>query len=71
MSVKKQSLSTPVAILEAALKKEEEAYHFYDALLQDTKVVIVQELLEKLRDEESKHILMVKKILTKIKLGKY
>ena len=70
MNTKNRSLPTPVAILETALKKEEEAYHFYDALLQDTKVVVIQELLEKLRDEESKHILMVKKILTKIKLGK-
>ncbi len=70
MSIKNQSLHTPVAILEAALKKEEISYHFYDALLQDTKVVIVQEILEKLRDEESKHILMIKKILTQIKLGK-
>jgi len=70
MSIKNQSLPTPVAILEAALKKEEKSYHFYDVLLEDTKVVIVQELLEKLRDEESKHILMIKKILTKIKRGK-
>ncbi len=69
MSIKNRSLHTPVAILESALKKEE-AYHFYDALLQDTKVVVVQELLEKLRDEESKHILMIKKRLTNIKLGK-
>ena len=70
MSVKNQSLHTPVAILEAALKKEEEAYHFYDSLLQDTKVIVVQELLEKLRDDESKHILMIKKRLTKTKLGR-
>ena len=55
MSNKNQSLSTPVAILEAALKKEKEAYHFYDDLLQGTKVIIIQELLEKLRDEENKH----------------
>lgn len=69
MSNKNQSLSTPVVILEAALKKEKEAYHFYDDLLQGTKVIIIQELLEKLRDEENKHILMIKKKLAKIKLG--
>ena len=70
MSTKNRSLHTPVTILEAALKKEEEAHHFYGTLLQDTKIVAVQELLEKLRDEEFKHILMIKKMITKIKLGK-
>lgn len=70
MPVKNKNLYTPVAIMEAALKKEEEAYHFYDSLLQDTRVVVVQELLEKLRDEESKHIHLIKQMLTKIKIGK-
>lgn len=70
MTIKNKRFHTPVAIMEAALKKEEDAYHFYDSLLQNTKVVIIQELLEKLRDEESKHILLIKNMLSKIKIGK-
>jgi len=61
MSIENRSLHTPVDILEAALKKEEEAYHFYNDLSQDTKVVVVQELLEKL------HLILFEVVFTEYK----
>ena len=55
--------------MQAALKKEKDAYHFYDTLLNSTTVVFLQDLLEQLRDEEHKHVLMIEKILTKMQSG--
>ena len=69
MSTQPPTLQTPVEILQAALKKEKEAYHYYDTMLNSTTVVFLQELLEKLRDEEHKHVLMIEKILTKMQSG--
>jgi rubrerythrin len=69
MSAQPPTLQTPVEILQAALKKEKAAYHFYDTLLNSTTVVFLQELLEKLRDEEHKHVLMIEKILSKMQSG--
>ncbi len=70
MSAENQNLRTPIDILEAALHKEKESYRFYENLLKNTKVVIVQRLLEQLRDEEHKHILIIEKKITKIKIGR-
>jgi len=69
MSTQPPTLQTPVEILQAALKKEKDAYHFYDTMLNSTTVVFLQELLEKLRDEEHKHVLMIEKILSKMQSG--
>jgi rubrerythrin len=69
MSAEKKRLRTPLDILEAALGKEKDAYRFYDDLLKEVKVVMVQEILEKLRDEEHKHILMIEREITKTKRG--
>ena len=69
MSNKNQSLSTPVDILKVALEKERKAYHFYNELLKDTKVVMIQDILTKLRDEEYKHIQMIERELTRTTRG--
>jgi rubrerythrin len=69
MSTEVNTPQTPVAILQAALKKENDAYHFYEDLLNSTTVLFLQALLEKLRDEEHKHILMIKKEIAKITSG--
>jgi rubrerythrin len=69
MSTQPPTPQTPIEILQTALKKEKDAYHFYDTLLNSTTVLFLQELLEQLRDEEHKHVLMIEKILTKIQSG--
>lgn len=69
MSTQPPTPQTPIEILQTALKKEKDAYHFYDTLLNSTTVVFLQELLEQLRDEEHKHVLMIEKILRKMQSG--
>ncbi len=41
MSTQPPTLQTPIEILQAALKKEKDAYHFYDTLLNSTTVVFL------------------------------
>jgi len=69
MSTQPPTPQTPIEILQTALKKEKDAYHFYDTLLNSTTVLFLQELLEKLRDEEHKHVIMIEKILSKMQSG--
>lgn len=69
MSTQPPTPQTPIEILQTALKKEKDAYHFYDTLLNSTTVLFLQELLEQLRDEEHKHVLMIEKILRKMQSG--
>ena len=69
MSTELPTLQTPIEILQAALKKEKDAYRYYGTLLNTTTVLFLQELLEQLRDEEHKHVLMIEKILTKMQSG--
>ena len=64
----KKSLSVE-KILSVALKKEQDSYRFYDDLLQDTKVSILHDIIEELRDEELRHINMIKKKITEMSLG--
>lgn len=61
MNEKTEKLSTPREILEAALAKEEEAYNFYDNHLKKAKITILRETLEQLKDEEYKHIKLIKR----------
>jgi len=67
MSTRKSPPRTPVDILTAALKRERDAYRFYDQLINTTTVSMVQELLEKLRDEEHKHILIIEQKISKLR----
>jgi len=69
MSTEPPTPQTPIEILQSALKKEKDAYRYYDTLLNTTTVFFLQELLEQLRDEEHKHVLMIEKILTKMQSG--
>ena len=61
---------TPVELLEIALKKEQAAYTFYDRLLNRTQVDAVINLLSQLREEEAKHVQMIKRKLTMLRLGR-
>lgn len=67
MKTSKSTWGTPIDILTAALKKERDAYRFYDELMNATTVTVVQELLEKLRDEENRHILMIERIISRMR----
>ncbi len=55
------SLSTPMEILEAALAKEKAAYDFYEKLLRNTSIGMLQEIIEHLLQEEYKHIQLIEK----------
>lgn len=63
-------LSTPDEILNAALVKERQSRQFYGLLAEQCQIETVKELLEKLKDEENKHVKMVEKMMTDLKLGR-
>jgi len=67
MPTKSRPSGTPIDILTAALKKEREAYSFYNQLINSSTVTVVQELLEQLRDEEHKHILMIEGKISRLR----
>jgi rubrerythrin len=67
MRPKDRPPGTPIDILTAALKKEREAYAFYNQLIGSSTVEAVQELLEGLRDEEHKHILLIEGIIARLR----
>jgi rubrerythrin len=69
MSTNFPKLTTPLEILEAALEKEEDAYNFYGVLLERTKIEMLQDVLETLRNEEYKHMEIIKKMIADIKFG--
>jgi rubrerythrin len=63
------SLSTPMEILEAALTKEKAAYQFYEELLNNTNIEMLQEIIEHLLQEEYKHIQLIEKKLATLRSG--
>ena len=67
---KNRQLMTPNQLLQVALDKEEEAHRFYDRLLGECRADMVRELLERLKNEEYKHIRMVEEMITRLNLGK-
>jgi len=69
MTTDLQALSTPVAILEAALEKEKAAYRFYNQLLNNTNVGILREIIEHLLEEEYKHIQLIEKKMAALRNG--
>jgi len=56
-------------VLKKALKKERQSYDYYAKLAVDCPNEQVKALLEKLRDEESKHLQMIDSMLIQIELG--
>ena len=67
--MKKLELRTSDQILQVALAKEKEAREFYDEQIVHCHVDFVRELLEKLKNEESKHIRLVQGMIAKLKAG--
>jgi rubrerythrin len=69
MASNKHNLTTPDQILKKALEMEKQAYDFYEELALGCAVEFVRELLEKLRDEESKHVHMIHAMISRLELG--
>ncbi len=65
-----RSLSTPDEILNAALTKERQSREFYAGLAEQCRIDMVRKLLEKLKDEENKHVRMVENMLKDLRLGR-
>jgi rubrerythrin len=66
----KRRLSTPDEILNAALVKERQSREFYAELAEQCRIDMVRELLEKLKDEENKHVKMIEAMLAGLRLGR-
>jgi len=56
-------------ILQAALVREEQARDLYAELAAQCRIDFVRELLERLKDEESKHAKLLQEIITRLELG--
>ncbi len=63
-------LSTPDEILNAALAKERQSREFYARLADQCRIDIVRKLLERLKDEETKHERMIEDMLADLRLGR-
>ncbi len=60
---------TPVEILKDALAREQAAHDFYAQMMLNCKTDMVVELLETLKNEESRHIRLVQAMIVKLKLA--
>ncbi len=69
MSEDKKTPHTPIEILQAALRKEQSSYAFYDDMLQQSTVGFVSDILEELRDAEFHHMKMIEKKIAHLELG--
>jgi rubrerythrin len=63
-------LMTLNQLLQIALAKEEEAHRFYDQLLAECRADPVRDLLERLKNEEYKHIRMIEEMIARLNQGK-
>lgn len=68
--MKNLELRTSDEILQVALAKEKDARDFYDEQAAHCRVDFLRRLLEKLRDEEAKHIRIVQDMITKLSIGR-
>ncbi|HUL21599.1 MAG TPA: ferritin family protein [Thermodesulfobacteriota bacterium] len=66
----KRRLSTPDEILNAALAKERQSRVFYAGLAEQCQIEMVKGLLEKLKDEENKHVKMIEEMMANLRLGR-
>ena len=65
-----EELTTPDTILRKALEKETQACDFYAGLATGCSVDFVKELLEKLRNEEAKHVKLIQDMLGRLESGR-
>jgi rubrerythrin len=69
MAPLKHNNTTPDQILRKALEMETQAHDFYSGLASGCSVDFVRELLEKLQNEESKHIRMIQDMISRLESG--
>lgn len=62
-------LSSPMEILEEALKRELAAYNFYASVRDKVKMPLVRDLAESLCEEERGHVRKIEKLIEKLRLG--
>ena len=62
------TLKTPADILKAALVKEQQAHDFYEHMGLTCKVEMVVELLDLLKNEESRHLRLIQAMLAKLEI---
>jgi rubrerythrin len=65
-----RNLTTPDQILRAALDREKESRDFYAAIAASCSVDYVKELLEKLENEEEKHMHMIQAMIERLDAGR-
>jgi len=66
----KRRLNTPDEILNAALAKEQQARQFYAGLVDQCQIDMVKQLIERLKDEENKHVKMIEEMMADLRLGR-
>lgn len=59
----------PLAVLSEALKREQAAYNFYASLRDHARLEMIRVLTERLCEEERRHIRLIEKMITKLRLG--
>ena len=70
MAPHQHTMTTPDQILQKAMEKETQARDFYAELALTCSVGFVRELLEKLQNEESKHMHMIQDMIGRLESGK-
>jgi len=70
VKVMARRLSSPDEILKAALEKERQACDFYGNLASGCSVDFVRDLLEKLQNEESRHVKVIEEMIQKLEAGR-
>jgi rubrerythrin len=66
----KRRLNTPDEVLNAALAKKHQSRQFYAGLAEQWEIDMVKQLIEKLKDEENKHVKMIEEMLSNLRLGR-
>ena len=69
MGMSLPELGTPDGILEAALSRKKDACQFYNDVQARCTVDAVRNLVERLRDEETKQVRMIEGMITNLNLG--
>ena len=70
MAPHQHNLTTPAEILQTAFGKEMQSRDFYAGLAASCAVDFVRELLEKLQNEEARHMRMVQAMRSRLESGK-
>jgi rubrerythrin len=68
--MQKNDFRMPDQILQEALRRETDARDFYSNVAENCHVDFVKKLLERLKNEESRHISLVQEMISRLNLGK-